>query len=182
MARIIIASRNPAKIDAAASGFKKMFPTAAFEIIPVSVDSGVSDQPFSDRETFQGAFNRMQAAKNAVREGDFWVGIEGGSDYFGSELTAYAWIVISDGRRIGKGKTGSFMLPPAISELIHQGMELGEADDVFFNRKNSKQGNGAIGILTGDVINRMRLYEQAVVMALIPFKHPELYPEDVPNN
>jgi len=54
-------------------------------------------------------------------------------------------------------------------------MELGEADDRVFERSNSKQTNGAIGLLTGNVIDRTTLYAPAVVFALIPFKNPELY-------
>jgi non-canonical (house-cleaning) NTP pyrophosphatase len=59
--------------------------------------------------------------------------------------------------------------------LIRQGKELGEADDIVFSQNNSKQANGAIGILTGDVIDRTSLYEHAVILALAPFKNLELY-------
>jgi non-canonical (house-cleaning) NTP pyrophosphatase len=54
-------------------------------------------------------------------------------------------------------------------------MELGAADDLYFGRSNSKQANGAIGLLTGDVLDRVRYYEQAVIMAFIPFKNQKLY-------
>lgn len=178
MKKVVVASENPAKINAVTGGFGKIFPDEDFIFQPVNVNSGVSEQPFSDQETFQGALNRALRAKDLVQEADYWVGIEGGTDYFGRDLSAFAWMVITDGNRMGKGKTGAFILPPAITDLIHQGMELGEADDVFFNRINSKRENGAIGILSGDIITRMQLYEQAVIMALIPFKHPELYPDN----
>jgi inosine/xanthosine triphosphatase len=52
---------------------------------------------------------------------------------------------------------------------------LGEADDIVFGRKNSKTENGAIGLLTGNVINRAELYAHAVVLALVAFKNGELY-------
>jgi len=58
---------------------------------------------------------------------------------------------------------------------VNSGLELGEADDLVFGQANSKQKNGAIGLLTNDVLNRTTLYEQAVIMALIPFKNPHLY-------
>ena len=51
----------------------------------------------------------------------------------------------------------------------------GDADDVVFERSNSKQANGAVGLLTGDVITRASLYAHAVVLALIPFRNMELY-------
>ena len=53
-------------------------------------------------------------------------------------------------------------------------MELGHADDQVFKRDNSKQANGAIGILTNNVIDREAYYIHAVIMALVPFKNPAL--------
>jgi len=44
-----------------------------------------------------------------------------------------------------------------------------------FGKENSKQTYGAVGLLTGDVIDRTRFYEDAVVLALIPFRNPDLY-------
>jgi non-canonical (house-cleaning) NTP pyrophosphatase len=76
---------------------------------------------------------------------------------------------------IGKGRTGTFLLPPAVAELIRQGKELGAADDIVFGRLNSKQDNGAVGLLTDDVIDRAQLYEHAMILALIPFKNKALY-------
>ena len=77
----------------------------------------------------------------------------------------------------GKAQTSTFQLPPKIVKLIRDGIELGHADDMVFNRKNSKQGNGAVGILTHDVIDRIEYYRHAVVLALIPFVNKELYQE-----
>jgi len=55
-------------------------------------------------------------------------------------------------------------------------MELGDADDLVFRKENSKQQNGAVGLLTNDAITRQSLYQPAVQMAFIPFLNPELYP------
>jgi non-canonical (house-cleaning) NTP pyrophosphatase len=77
--------------------------------------------------------------------------------------------------RMGKGKTGVFFLPEKIRVLVQSGIELGIADDMVFQRTNSKQANGAVGILTGDVLDRATFYIEAVIFALIPFKNSELY-------
>lgn len=74
-----------------------------------------------------------------------------------------------------KAKTATFFLPPAIASLIHAGKELGEADDIVFGQTNSKQKNGAVGILTGDLITRTSYYVDAIILACIPFKNIELY-------
>ncbi len=174
--KIVIASKNPVKINATLNGFKKMFPKVTFETESVSVSSRVSEQPRSDAEAFTGALNRADGASKEVSDGDFWVGIEGGIEEKNFDMEAFAWVVIkSKNDTYGKGRTGTFFLPPKIAELIKQGKELGEADDIVFGRSNSKQKNGAVGILTGDVVDRTKYYTEAVVFALIPFKNKKLY-------
>ena len=60
-------------------------------------------------------------------------------------------------------------------ELINQGKELGEADDIVFGQSNSKQKNGAVGILTNNIIDRTQFYVEAMVLALIPFLNEDIY-------
>lgn len=176
MKKIVIASKNPVKINATLCGFQKMFPNEQFEIEGVSVPSGVSDQPKSDSETFSGAWNRADNACKEKSDADFCVGIEGGIEKKNSDMEAFAWVVIkSRNGGFGKGRTGTFFLPPQIAELIKQGKELGEADDIVFGRTNSKQENGAVGILTDNVVDRTKYYTEAIVLALIPFKNEKLY-------
>ncbi|MFZ2187590.1 MAG: inosine/xanthosine triphosphatase [Candidatus Moraniibacteriota bacterium] len=177
MQKIVIASKNPVKINAALTGFQKMFPSEQFEIEGISVFSGVSDQPQTDSEAFDGALNRAENANREKPDADFWVGIEGGIEMKNGEMECFAWVVIrSKDNKHGKGRTGTFFLPPEIRELVLAGEELGKADDIVFKRSNSKESNGAIGILTGDVIDRTSYYLAAVVFALIPFKNRELFP------
>lgn len=172
---IIVASRNPVKIQAALVAFRAMFPDEAWEISGVSVPSGVSDQPMTEDETRQGANNRALHAQRSFPEADFWVGIEGGIADDGKEMSAFAWMAILHKGRMGEARTASFMLPHKIAELVRMGDELGLADDKVFGVSNSKQENGAIGLLSNNVITRETLYTPAIVMALIPFKHEELY-------
>lgn len=173
--RIIVASKNPVKINAVKLGFETMFPDESFECEGISADSGVSDQPSSDKETITGAENRVENAFNEVKDADFWVGIEGGLEKMESELEAFAWVVIKSKEKLGKGRTSTFFLPRKVAELIEQGKELGEADDIVFNRTNSKQKNGSVGILTGDIITRTSYYKEAIILALIPFKNKDLF-------
>lgn len=176
MKTIVLASNNPIKVQATLGGFQKMFPDEAFRVETVSVPSGVRDQPSSDEETLQGALNRANNAARLVPTADYWAGIEGGVEETGGEMAAFAWVVVLARRLAGKGRTGAFFLPQKVADLIRHGKELGEADDMVFDRANSKQDIGAVGLLTGNVIDRMRLYEQAVILALVPFKNPKLYP------
>lgn len=175
MKKVIIASKNPVKIQAVINGFEKMFSTEEFEFIGVSVPSNVADQPFGNKETFLGAKNRADNAYTEVNDADFYVGIEGGINNTGDEMEAFAWVVIKSVDKYGKAKTGTFFLPKQVVELIKEGKELGEADDIVFKRNNTKQKNGAVGILTGDVIDRTKYYTEAVVLSLIPFKNVDFY-------
>jgi inosine/xanthosine triphosphatase len=175
MIDFVIASTNPVKIQAAVDGFQRLFPGSELNVIAAAVSSDVARQPLSDEETLRGALNRSARAQAAQPQADYWIGIEGGVQPIGQELIAFAWIVIRSKETIGKARTGTFFLPPAVVELIRQGKELGEADDIVFNRSNSKQDNGAVGLLTDNVIDRAQLYEHAMILALIPFKNEALY-------
>ncbi|MCB2210448.1 inosine/xanthosine triphosphatase [bacterium] len=175
MKTIVVASLNPVKAEAVLDGFRRMFPEEEFQVQPLSVPSGVSDQPMTDEATLQGASTRAENAKTALPDADYWVGVEGGCDYLNGELVAFAWVRVLDPARGGQARTGSFRLPPAVQALVESGMELGDADDQIFGERNSKQASGAVGLLTGDVETRATFYEQAVVLALIPFRNPDLY-------
>ncbi|OGE25809.1 inositol monophosphatase [Candidatus Daviesbacteria bacterium RIFCSPLOWO2_02_FULL_40_8] len=176
MKKVFVASTNPVKINAVEIGFAKMFPEMLIKIEGESTPSNVSDQPLSEEETLKGAINRVENVSKLKPTSDYWVGIEGGLQEVGREMEAFAWIVVkAKNGKIGKGRTASFYLPKKVTELIKQGKELGEADDIVFGRTNSKQANGAVGILTNDTITRTTYYEQAMILALIPFKNPKLY-------
>ena len=176
MRTVVIASGNPVKIQAVAAGFNRLFPGETFSFEGLDLPSGVSDQPYGDQETLTGAVNRARAAQKQRPQAHFWVGVEGGVAGSGGELMAFAWVVILDERRAGRSRTGVFFLPPEVARLVHAGMELGEADDQVFNRSDSKRQEGAIGILTAGALDRRSFYEQAVILALLPFRNPQLYP------
>ncbi|RME92598.1 MAG: non-canonical purine NTP phosphatase [Bacteroidetes bacterium] len=176
MPHLIIASQNPVKIAAAKSGFEEMFPDQVFTAKGVSVPSGVSAQPLGDEETYQGAWNRVQGARKLHPEADYWVGIEGGNIINAHGMEVMAWVLIQSADRLGKARTAGFYLPPRVIELIEQGYELGHADDLVFGVANSKQTGGSSGLLTNGVMDRHRFYVGAVVLALIPFLKPDLYP------
>lgn len=175
MKKVVIASENPVKIQCVRQAFEKAFPDQRHDFQGVAVASGVADQPLTNDETFAGAVNRATNAKNLSPEADYWVGIEGGVQKSGSAMEAFAWVVILSTSQQGKAKTATFQLPPPVVQLLEEGMELGNADDLIFRRDNSKQKNGAVGILTNNLIDRAGYYQPAVILALIPFLNKELF-------
>jgi len=173
--KIIIASKNPVKINSTFNGFKKMMPNSDLEIEGISVPSEVKDQPLSNEETLMGALNRVKNAKKQYPDADYWVGIEGGISDINLEMRVFAWIVISSKEKSGNSRTADFILTEKVAILVRQGKELGEADDIIFGKTNSKQANGSVGILTNDVIDRTQLYEPSIILALIPIINKDLY-------
>lgn len=232
--RIVVGSTNPAKIRAAEQSIREALHThesskrrprwtsspdspygEQFHLVVVGMDveSGVSDQPFGDEETCEGAKTRAKLAYLAFQKANgraphLAIGMEGGLEWQESKkgssnpgrvLYCMAWMAVY-GRReavtvdlfasadtetyfgdkrpvFGLAKTASFALPLCITKLVESGMELGDADDKVFGRVKAKHGSGTVGLLTDGLVDRVRYYEHAILMALVPWIRPDLYPD-----
>jgi inosine/xanthosine triphosphatase len=170
---IVIASLNPVKINAVREAFSHHFPAAALDFQPLQTDSGVSDQPLSDQETRQGARNRARNARQSRPGANYWVGLEGGVEKIDGQLMAFAWMaVLGRCETLSVARSVSLPLPPAVSQLMDEGLELGEANDRVFSTVNSKHAGGAFGLLTHGRYTRESVYVQALSIALTPFVNP----------
>jgi inosine/xanthosine triphosphatase len=177
MNRVCVVSKNPVKVEAVELGFEKMFGKSEFFFLGLSASSDVKDQPLSDAETKLGARNRVSNAQKLYADYDYYVALEGGveKDSESGYYNCFAYVCISHKGMTTFARSGTFTLPKQVGILLDEGKELGEADDIVFNRTNSKQANGAIGILTHDYITRSTFYAEMVVLGLIPYKNIELY-------
>jgi inosine/xanthosine triphosphatase len=176
MKKIIVASLNPVKIEAARQAFLKAFPDEVFVFEGVAAKSGVSDQPLSNEETYLGALNRVKSAQVLYQGADFYISFEGGVADVNGILEEFAWIVVSDNSRTSHSRSASFSDPKALRDLvIDKGLEMGEAADIVFNDTNIKQKMGVVGCLSKGLINRSDLYVQPAILALLPFVNPNLY-------
>jgi non-canonical (house-cleaning) NTP pyrophosphatase len=70
---------------------------------------------------------------------------------------------------MGVGGSLAIPLPPTVARRVRDGEELGAAMDALVGETNTKQGPGAVGILTAGLIDRQRAYEALVTYALAPF-------------
>jgi inosine/xanthosine triphosphatase len=135
---IVVASMNGAKLQATRDAFAACFPGRVLDVHGVPVPSGVAEQPLTDEETLQGARNRAMNAREASPHAHYWVGLEGGIDEAAGEMRSFAWVFILGATgQTGKGRTATLYLPPRVMELIRQGKELGEADDIVFGVADS---------------------------------------------
>lgn len=173
--KVIVASLNPAKINAVKSAFQATFAQQEFEFIGVSVASEVADQPMSNNETHRGALNRVKNAKVECQGADYYVGLEAGIE----ESVTFAWMVIESQTHRGESRSASLMLPPVVIEKLRYANELGDVMDDVFGTDNIKQKGGAISLLTQDQLTRSSVYHQALILALIPFTNPEHFPSNL---
>lgn len=173
MTKVVVASLNPAKINAVKQAFKDVFPKVEFQFEGVSVASEVPEQPVSDAETKLGALNRVKNAKKETHDADFYVGLEAGNE----GAFTFAWMVIESANKRGESRSASLMLPPVVLDKLKQGKELGPVMDEVFSTENIKQKGGAIGLLTNHLLTRSSVYHQALILALIPFINPDHFPE-----
>lgn len=168
---IVVASANPAKISAVQLAFSQIFAGQTLACRGQSTASGVAAQPMSSEETLQGALNRLQAITTAVPGADYYVALEAGLD----GDCSFAWIAISHQGRISKTRSASLPLPPAALLAIQQGEELGDVMDLMFAQRNIKQQGGAIAMLTNHLLTRSEVYQQAIILAMIPYIQPQLF-------
>ncbi|EGQ8310671.1 non-canonical purine NTP phosphatase [Vibrio parahaemolyticus] len=173
--KVVIASLNPAKINAVKSAFQSAFPQQAFEFVGISVPSEVADQPMTNEETHRGAVNRVKNAKVEMPTADFYVGLEAGIE---GNVT-FAWMVIESDTHRGESRSASLMLPPEVLAQLADTNELGDVMDKVYGTENIKQKGGAISLLTQNQLTRSSVYHQALILALIPFTNPDHFPANL---
>ncbi|WP_174614079.1 DUF84 family protein [Virgibacillus ihumii] len=156
--KILIGSKNPAKIEAVGSVFH------VDNVTGIEVTSQVSAQPQTDEETRRGAINR---ARQCVTEStcDIGIGLEGGVMTLDNQLYVTNWgaLVHSDGTTFTAGGA-RIQLPQEFSAKLNQGMELGDIMDDFAKRKDVRKKEGAIGIFTNELISRKEMFVHVVTL------------------
>jgi inosine/xanthosine triphosphatase len=166
--KIIIGSKNPAKIKAV----KNVFPEE-FEMVSMDIPSGVHDQPFSDEETIKGAVNR--ATKALIEgQGDIGIGLEGGVQETSEGLLICNWgalasknmePIIAGGARL--------LLPEEIAERLRKGEELGPVMDDYAKMQNVRKHEGAVGIFTNGQLSRVTMFTHVMKMLVGQYEYKQ---------
>ena len=178
MKKVAVGSKNPAKLESVLLAFQSVWPEEEWEVRGYDVESGVSHQPMSDQESIFGAKQRAKRAM-LMSDADFSVGIESGLQEASGIHFGCGWMVVMDkeGRR-GVGASARVVIPEKMMTFVRKGKECGEATDILFGTKNSKQKNGYFGLVSNDTVTRASAYTQGVIFALATFLHPDLF-EDI---
>ena len=152
----IIGTTNKAKLRACEKVLKEYYPHA--KIIGRSLSSGVSNQPFGDEETQEGALNRARKASSSERN-VVGIGLEGGVRLINDKLYICNWgaLCLPDGIEFTAGGA-QIPLPDEIAREVQSGKELGPVVDHYYHKKNTRHNEGAIGILTNGAVSRTDLF------------------------
>ena len=188
--QIAIGSKNPAKIKAVKLGFSTLFPEIECRYYPILVDSQVGVQPFGFEPTIQGAINR---AKNAYTSAfndhtenttKFGIGIEAGMIPVPLTRTGYLdyqfCAIYQSNGSVSIGSGPGFEYPLKIVEMLLKDPshhEIGTIIAELSGIDNTKENEGAIGLLSKNTFQRSDILQYSVISALLPLKSPDLYAE-----
>lgn len=162
----------------------RLAPDAEFEIVGLEVQSGVSATPTSSEELMRGAQHRAEALLRMAQEGHkpwrYFVGLEGGLEVLQDDrarrVFLESWAYVSDGSRGHYGRSGSIELPEDLAhEVLERGFDLSDAIDRFAGAVGIRDGQGAWGILSGELIPRDESFRLAVITAFAPFYNARAY-------
>lgn len=174
--KVLVATKNPGKIEGAKQAFEKYFNDINIE--GISVSSDVGDQPINE-EILQGAKNRVKNLKeyaiNNNIEADFYVSSEAGiTDLLGEWIDINA-VVIEDSKGFQSvGTSQGFPIPDKYIDEIKE-TELGKVMDKIFSGKELGKGKGGISFLTRDEVSRIDLTRNAFIMALTKHINGEIW-------
>jgi inosine/xanthosine triphosphatase len=186
--RIAVGSTRRPKLqavqEATASFAAKLSPHAPLEIQGHEIESGVSHTPSSREELMQGARQRAEALHKMLAESgqhiDYFVGLEGGLDVAVENGTRRvfleSWAYVTDGVRGHFGCSGSIEIPELLAEeVLSRGTELSVAIDNYAGAVGIRDGQGAWGVLTDNLVSRQESFRLAVVAAFAPFYNVRMY-------
>ena len=186
--RIAVGSERRPKVNAvqeAVASFAAQFgPDTNCEVNACDVESGVGHTPTSRQELMRGARQRAEALQAKLQQqgiaADFFVGVEGGLDVAVEDgvrrVFLESWAYVYDGQRGHFGCGGSIELPAALAEkVLSQGVELATAIDEFAGAVGIRDGQGAWGVLSRNLILRQDSFRMAAIAAFAPFYNAAMY-------
>ena len=162
--KIAIGTKNKAKNKAVQSICLQLMNDPVF--ISLDVRSNVSEQPFGDEETLQGAKNR---AKQACKEEQVHMafGLEGGVKELNGQLFICNWGVLQTaaGEQYLAGGA-QLPLPQEVALAVRNGEELGPVMERYTNQTGIRHNEGAVGVFTSNIVKRADMFEHIVKLLL----------------
>lgn len=192
-----VGSENRAKLEAVGMALRALAASEAdglaISVVAVDVTSGVPEQPIGIEQIVEGARQRARAAL-ASGPCALAVGIEDGlasMGGLGADNIGCAWV--TDGEREAHGFSAAFAYPSRCLEpALRDRAPIGTLFDALWQQtrqrtrprppsgdaqagSESGRREGNIGKLSGGRLSRSSYGSQAVLCALVPFLHVDLY-------
>jgi inosine/xanthosine triphosphatase len=132
----------------------------------------------------RGARQRAEALQRKLQansaSANFFIGLEGGLDIAveneQKRVFLQSWAYVTDGTAGHFGCCGGVELPQALAdEVLLRGTELSVAIDRFAGQVGIRDGQGAWGILTSNLLSRQESFRLAVLAAFAPFYNAKMY-------
>jgi len=162
---IAVGSANPNKVRGVRKAAAKLF--RRVKVVGEDVDSGISDQPFG-KETVRGAVNRARRIARKVKC-DYAVGLESGIFEFGGKYVDMQWCAVLHRGKLNLGNSMGFEIPVREArKLKKHKITLSELYYEVTGDKDIGIKEGVINYLSGGVLKRSMMTEQAFLCAMVP--------------
>lgn len=171
--KIVIWTESPPKVAAIREAIEKCpyFAGKNPEIITTKVSSEISDMPTSMTENMLGAKNRAKNAKKSIPDADFYIGMEGGTDFIWEKSYLFGVVyVLAKNGEWHFGMSNMVEVPKIFHEKIYfEKKELGPILSEITGVADASKKNGAFGAWTNDVFTRKDQFIFAFLSAMAPF-------------
>ena len=168
--KVVVGSTNKAKVQAVQSVISE-----SWILSSIDASSEVSEQPFSDEETIQGAINR---ANNALLKTDaqLAIGLEGGvvETPFGLFLCNWAALRVRGIEKVYIAGGARIPLPKEVAIELRKGRELGPIMEEYSNKIDVRSNEGAVGIFTNGKITRAKMFEHIIELLIGQYEYDEI--------
>lgn len=172
---LFVGSSNPVKLEAVHLATKNHWPN--LEVCGFAVDTSVSEQPLSDKETRLGSRHR---AKEALRIGlvdennqssiCLGIGMEGGVYRRARKWWNVVWVCVTDSLEssasIFESSGAHFELPDEVGYYLSKGIEMGEIFSQLTGGEDIRHSIGAVGVLTRRFLIRSEEYASIAKVAI----------------
>ncbi len=179
---IIIASKRLPKINGVKKAVEKIsshfgIDLSSITFTSIEAVSGVADTPTSIEESMLGAKQRARSTFQRDKNNTaISIGVEGGLFCAEGKTFLQSWVCVYDGEQFHFGCSGSIELPDLLREAVmERGEDLASAIDSLTKEINIRSKQGTFGVLSNDLVTREDSFEQAAVLALIPYFNKSLY-------
>lgn len=173
--KILIATKNPGKIEGAKGAFKLFY--SDFEIESLPMPSCVPEQPVNE-EIYFGAKNRVKNLKEYAKKNnisaDYYISIESGiNNFFNSWAITNVAIIEDNTGYQSVGISPSLPVPDNLAQEIIRTDFSQVMNNVFTKDDERHNYGGGIQLLTHGNISRIDITKTAFIMALTKFVNGE---------